>query len=275
MQIEESDSLSSDGESVSSTDVEDIEGEEFNRDELYENLNNQDSQTFAERVMNSDRANPIAKIRETILLAFLYLCLWKNFNLVSDNGLDTFLGFTASFLKEMGWHDIFKSIAGVCFPASGYLLWKYIGLRKHSYVKYVTCSKCYALYDIDECTYTDTHGQTKPRRCMNIRFTAGKFSRPCNTPLMHKYMGDIYDGKVWDSFKKYNGVSFLEERFNYAFMLNCDWFQPFKRRKDISIGVMYLVVLNLPRHLRFKRENMILVGVIPSFNKEPEILNSF
>ena len=93
--------------------------------------------------------------------------------------------------------------------------------------------------------------------------------------IPEQYMGDIYDRKVWDSFKKYNGVSFLEDGFNYAFMLNCDWFQPFKQRKDISIGVMYLVVLNLPRHLRFKRENMILVGVIPSFSKEPESLNSF
>ena len=68
MSIEESDSVSS--------DVEDIEGG-FNRDELYESIINQDSQTFAERVMNTHHANPVSKIRETILLAFLFLCLWK------------------------------------------------------------------------------------------------------------------------------------------------------------------------------------------------------
>ena len=50
--------------------------------------------------------------------------------------------------------------------------------------------------------------------------------------IPEQYMGDIDERKVWDLFKIYNGVSFLEEGFNYAFMLNCDWFQPFKRRKE-------------------------------------------
>ena len=69
MSVEESDIVSS--------DVEDIKGEEFNRDELYESIINQDSQTFAERVMNTYHANPVSKIRETILLVFLFLCLLK------------------------------------------------------------------------------------------------------------------------------------------------------------------------------------------------------
>ena len=30
-----------------------------------------------------------------------------------------------------------------------------------------------------------------------------------------------------------------------------------------SVGLVYLVILNLPRSIRFKRENVILVGVIP------------
>lgn len=36
------------------------------------------------------------------------------------------------------------------------------------------------------------------------------------------------------------------------------------------MGVIYLVVLNLPREERFKDENMICVGLIPG-PKEPKI----
>ena len=37
---------------------------------------------------------------------------------------------------------------------------------------------------------------------------------------------------------------------------------------------MYLVILNLPEHLQFKWENVILVRMIPDMTKEPPT-NSF
>ena len=51
-------------------------------------------------------------------------------------------------------------------------------------------------------------------------------------------------------------------------MLNVDWFQPFKRR---SVGVIYFVIMNLPRSERFKFENVILGGIIPSLESEPKL----
>jgi len=60
-----------------------------------------------------------------------------------------------------------------------------------------------------------------------------------------------------------------------AFGLNVDWFQPYSRRSDVSVGVIYLVILNLPREERFKWENVILVGVIPDMEKMPKSINSF
>ena len=57
-------------------------------------------------------------------------------------------------------------------------------------------------------------------------------------------------------------------------LVNVDWFNPFKRA-HYSAGGIYLTVLNLPRRLRFKKENSILVGVIPS-PKEPSLsINSY
>ena len=68
---------------------------------------------------------------------------------------------------------------------------------------------------------------------------------------------------------------FLSVPRNYGLMLNFDFFQPIKHRKDYSVGVLYLVLLNLPRHLRFKWENVIVVGIVPSLDGEPKSLNEF
>lgn len=55
---------------------------------------------------------------------------------------------------------------------------------------------------------------------------------------------------------------FLTALRNFGFMLNIDWFQPFKHSL-YSVGALYMVLMNLPRSQRFKLENVFLVGVIP------------
>ncbi|CAB4011818.1 Hypothetical predicted protein [Paramuricea clavata] len=88
-------------------------------------------------------------------------------------------------------------------------------------------------------------------------------------------MVDVYDGKIWKDFLTFDGKDFLNSFRNYGFMLNFDFFQPMKRRKDYSVGVFYLVLLNLPRAERFKWENVIIIGIVPSLSKEPKDLNPF
>lgn len=48
-------------------------------------------------------------------------------------------------------------------------------------------------------------------------------------------------------------INFFNEERNYAVMLNIDWFQPFKYT-NYSVGAIYMTILNLPRHLRFKKK---------------------
>lgn len=86
---------------------------------------------------------------------------------------------------------------------------------------------------------------------------------------------DVYDAKLWKDFMKYENVDFLNTPRNYGLMLNFDFFQPMKHRKDYSVGVLYLVLLNLPRAERFKWENVIVVGIIPAMGHEPKTLNIF
>ena len=62
--------------------------------------------------------------------------------------------------------------------------------------------------------------------------------------------------------------------FCYGLLLNIDWFQPFDHF-IYSVGVIYLVVLNLPRNVRYKRENVILIGIIPGPSEPPLTINSY
>lgn len=87
------------------------------------------------------------------------------------------------------------------------------------------------------------------------------------------FLTDIYDGNVWKEFQSSEKNSFLTHRNNYGLMLNLDWFQPFKHVK-YSVGVLYAVILNLPRDERFKLKNVLLIGVIPDLKHEPSV-NSF
>jgi hypothetical protein len=49
-------------------------------------------------------------------------------------------------------------------------------------------------------------------------------------------------------------------------MLNIDWFQPFDRT-NYSTGAIYAIICNLPHDICFKRENLILLGLLPGLNE--------
>ncbi len=57
-------------------------------------------------------------------------------------------------------------------------------------------------------------------------------------------------------------------------MLNIDWFRPYKHT-PYSVGAIYMVVTNLPRAERFRKENVILVGIIPGPSEPPLHMNSY
>ena len=88
-------------------------------------------------------------------------------------------------------------------------------------------------------------------------------------PLDGSIMGDIYNGNIWHEFH-----NFVAPRHNLCFLLNVDWFQPFKH-SSYSIGIIYLVILNLPRSVRFKLENCIIVGIIPGPKEPKGCINTF
>lgn len=74
-------------------------------------------------------------------------------------------------------------------------------------------------------------------------------------------------------FLNFDGQPFLPEPGNFGFILNFNFFQPYKH-VNYSIGAIYISVLNLPRARRYKKENCLVVGLIPG-PKEPPDMNNF
>ena len=87
-------------------------------------------------------------------------------------------------------------------------------------------------------------------------------------------LADIYDGQVWQDFLVVDGKEFLSSRYSLGLLINVDWFQPYKHVR-YSVGAIYIAILNYPRHLRYLRENMILVGIIPGPHEPSLHINSY
>ena len=90
----------------------------------------------------------------------------------------------------------------------------------------------------------------------------------------HNHIDNVYDGSIWKEFQEYSGSPFLSSPYSFAFILNVDWFQPYTHT-TFSVGVIYLTILNLPRTLRYKRENILLLGIIPGPHEPKLNINSF
>ena len=62
------------------------------------------------------------------------------------------------------------------------------------------------------------------------------FASNCELWRNRQLTDGLLDGNLWKEFQTVNGTPFLQKPRNYAFMLNFDFFQPFKHRKDYSVG---------------------------------------
>lgn len=88
-----------------------------------------------------------------------------------------------------------------------------------------------------------------------------------------RYINDVWDGRIWKSFKDHDNW-FFQDIHNVAFIMNVDWFKPYKR-SEYKIGGIYLNILNLPRTERYKTKWTMLIGLIPGPTEPKENINSF
>ena len=76
------------------------------------------------------------------------------------------------------------------------------------------------------------------------------------------------------SFLYRDGNELLASRYGIGLAINVDWFQPYTH-VAYSVGVIYICVLNLPRHLRYLKDNIFIVGIIPGPHEPKLHINSF
>ena len=96
-------------------------------------------------------------------------------------------------------------------------------------------------------------------------FMDNLFSEPEFSPNF----ADVYDGKYFKEFKDEQGLPFFDNKRNIGLLVNFDFFSPFKKSK-YSLGVIYAVIINLPRRIRFLWENVLVLAIIPG-PREPSL----
>ena len=85
---------------------------------------------------------------------------------------------------------------------------------------------------------------------------------------------DVFDGQMWNEYFVSENAPFYNDRYSLRVTMNIDWFQPYKHRV-YSVGVIYLAFMNLPRNMRFKRENIVIIGLIPGPSAPPKNINTY
>ncbi|GBC23995.2 hypothetical protein GLOIN_2v1786147 [Rhizophagus irregularis DAOM 181602=DAOM 197198] len=90
--------------------------------------------------------------------------------------------------------------------------------------------------------------------------------------VIDNVLSDIYDGQIWQNLKESNEQGsnnfFRPDKADthLGLMINLDWFQPYEGT-IYSTGVIYAIICNLPRDVRFKPENMLILGILPGPNE--------
>ena len=266
-------------------------------------------------VINTEERNlqgPITSlIRWLLILLFRWYVKWR----ISDRAMDWLLKILSTFFKLLGKQQMFMNEAAVEFSKNLSGLLRSMKFSKETFSKSVVCPnpECARLYSQSDIIAYDGNGQPAAVSCTNCgsqlskevtlkngtkRFSPIKvycynsIKESLNLLLLRPHffqvcqdwktrevpsntLCDIYDGQVWKTMFSSQSHALDEGRLDLGIMINCDWFQPYKRRSNISIGVLYAVIANLPWTMRFLPENVLILGILPALSKEPSSLNTF
>lgn len=222
---------------------------------------------------------------------------------LSDVAIDSLIKFFRQILMEVDQRR-FKDFPSSLYTASKLLQ---IGNQSKTYAVCPSCNTLYNIADVVaeeefKCTHVEFPMKSKRKPCgmelteqvpliieskrrpkllfplPNLKIQInGLYQRPefkqqlrnwTNREVNNDVLADIYDGKIWKNFPDTSGPYFTPEAADshLGIMINLDWFQPFES-SAYSCGAIYGVICNLPREIRFKKENMLTLGLLPGPNE--------
>ncbi|GET67105.1 uncharacterized protein LOC110233779 [Rhizophagus irregularis DAOM 181602=DAOM 197198] len=132
------------------------------------------------------------------------------------------------------------------FPSSLYTATKLLRIDNQS-MTYAVCPSCNTLYNIADVVADEGF------KCTHIEFPMKPKEKFCGMELTVQVPHDTSDVPF---FTPETADSHL------GIMINLDWFQPFES-SVYSCRAIYGVICNLPREIRFKKENMLTLGLLP------------
>ena len=125
-----------------------------------------------------------------------------------------------------------------------------------------------------KCTHTNLYKNLLSNLLEERDFLPAVRSGEIGQFLMAGYQCDIYDGHIWKIYNSAEGLHFLCCPHRWLLTLNVDWFQPFELGIH-SVGAISMCIQNLTGDVRYRSENIILVGIMPGPKEAKKTINSF
>lgn len=222
----------------------------------------------------------------------MFISLFQTLYFITDQAISWLVKFLYVLLKYCGRYSLQLNCVADMFPRSLYLHDKYLQSETHStaFHKYIVCPACHSLYTYEQCVQK-MGTTTLPKSCSNmvqskhcgesllrqvVSISGSNRLYPYRVysyhPIINAFqqlllredfvnlcestrtaynpdcLSDVFHGRVWRKFLEIDG-QFLSLPFTYGVTINIDWFEPFKH-----YTVIHLVVMNLPRSVRYKRK---------------------
>ncbi|CAG8849227.1 9631_t:CDS:2, partial [Gigaspora margarita] len=139
-------------------------------------------------------------------------------------------------------------------------------LSKKTIIQFAICEKCHSLTNLDNISNI-----LQQANCNECKTLLKKSIRTSKGKIIYKPI------KVYPYQSILNRLATLLQRPGFENLLeSCYERKNITKHTVYSVAGIYLTILNLPRNLRFKKENTIFVGLIPG-PKEPSVekINSY
>lgn len=262
----------------------------------------------AREALLAEEADPSARVTEQaltgIMIGFAFFMVWWQFTFyISLAALEPLLDVVRTLLIGVCGR------LGSLVPGSPYELEKLLApLTSDLYCQLAVCTSCSTTYHYEDAAVRDeagavvgtkacSHkrgraacgspllelsvtGEWRPRKIyhyMSLKqaltkaMSSADFRRSVNR--WREQLGrldDVYDSRVWQ--EQSGEGRFLYYDDNLALLLSLDFVNPFGKGSSsrYSVGVLSAVILNLPRTERYRRENVLVLGVIPG-PREPSL----